>query len=588
MGAKIILNKKIIFLFLSLVITFVIVLNGIVAFRKITNKSKATESWTASLFIEPKTINFKTGVREKFNVYIDTANKQPLDGFFLKLKFDPQKIKVTEVIVNPPFEKIIAWANNDNNKGGYFYLSGLLPPNITSPLTAGFFAIGSFYAEGVSRTDKSSIDFDTVDSRFQITNNGYLYNISSKIGTEFCVDSTSSNCPAFVCSKPEPPVIKYPLNNKKTTESKLEVYFEALKQGCFPKQYQASLYEGENLICRTNWMNLDSSGIKLIKPSEFKSKDSDFSQNCQELKLGSKYKVEIKLKYPSQELGQSQVSDAAQTNFTYVNDSVNTYAYYQDNNKFISTFGSTDVKIPDNYPVLSRKNWAPSLLEKYMRMGDGNFLGGDSVGVAIQFCHYSTNWREGYKDFASCALYYYRKLREIALNFNNMKSISIDDMRISVETLERYGVNFSSLKEAAVGLNGKFGGTWYGEDNCPSYANEVNFIITYVGTTNTDHQARFEKTKNCFRHAKIIYGLYPVAFRCLYPSANNNKSDAEEIKNSCDYAKFAKKLLDSGEVAGIEIYDRTLDRTCEDIDRTIATLTSDILKTGDSSLCPSN
>lgn len=567
------LNTKSLMLFLLGIMMVLIILSGIITSRPKSIKSKADEpAGSVLLSINPAAINLKIGQREKFDLYIN-SNNQPVDGFTIKLKFDKEKLRVTLPIINPPFEGVINWVDRTNG----IYLGGVLPPGVASPLTSRSFAVASFYVEGLSQTDatEENISFEKDYKNFQVVSNGSSYIINTLINAKVCVDSTASSCPAFVCSQPEAPTIQYPLNNKKTTEPNLEVYFTAPHQGCFPKEYQASLYRGTEMVCRTNWKSITTSETRLINLSEFKSAASGFSQDCPELSLG-RYTVKVQLK------SGTNVSELAQSNFTYTNEQFNSD---HPGNRFIGTFGSTDVVIPSGYSQVNRRCIGPpAFRDKYMKTGNDDFFFGDSVCVSWGYCNDKTYWPEKYQSFNDCVAYYYRKLREIAINSGRIKSINIDDVKfISVDPKR---MEYSEIVKAATGMtNAPFGVTYYGEDECPSFAKDVKFVYLYARTKN-DYLGKFQKFKDCFSNAKMIVGLYARSMKVYF---GGNESDQEEIINSCNYAKDAKSLLDSGIAAGIEIYDGSPSDSTKDsyyeLNKKIATLTSEILATGNSSYC---
>ena len=574
------LDTKSLIPFLLGIMMVLIILSGIITSRPKSIKSKADEqaAGSVSLSINPAAINLKIGQREKFDLYINSGN-QPVDGFTIKLKFDKEKLRVISQKVNPPFEPVIDWVDKTN---GFIYLGGVLPPRVDSPLTSRSFAVASFYVEGLSQTDATTENISYVENynNFQVVSNGSSYRINT-LGAKVCVDSTASSCPAFVCSKPEAPIIKYPLNDKKTTEPYLEVYFTAPNQGCFPKEYQASLYRGTEMVCRTDWKQITAPGTKLINLSEFKSTTSNSPQVCPELSFGE-YTVKVQLK------SETNMSELAQSNFTYTNEK---FDKDHPGDRFIGTYGSTDVVIPTGYPRVNRRCISPTVFrDEYMQKGKNDFFFGDSVCVSWSFCYDSMKWRdylpEKYQTFNGCVAYYYRKLREIAINFGQIKSMNIDDVvYISVDPLS---MDYYEIVEAATGDRyGSFGVTYYSEDisSCPSFAKDVKFVYLY-SRSKKNYSENFEKLKNCFSQAKMIVGLYARSMGVFF---NYDVNNDEEIINSCNYAKAAKRLLDSKAAVGIEIYDGSSSDPTKDsyyeLNQKIASLTSEILATGDSSYC---
>lgn len=563
-------------LFFYIFFLFILVLFLIIQHSKIKILPKKKAESTPIFYFKPEVQNLNIGQISSINLYLDSKN-QSINGFSIKFKTNKEILNIISINVIPPFERILT-IKEENNSDIYYWLSAYLPPQTAvSPLIYGPFKVATINFQALKKSDGVEFSFVRDNNQEELIGNEGKISFSDQ-QAKICVESTNYSCGiTSSCNSNQPkPIIKYPLNQKYYIDPRIEVsvFVPVIVNSCYPKEYQLKLFKNSQLICLTNWKTINNYGYIYVNQFDFKNTTGSA---CPELSDGN-YEIEAQIRE------NNSYSETTKINFTKTDMSFQKI-YPGDN--FFSIYAGTDVVIPSGYLQLRRKNLGPPVFtDYYIKDGEMSRFFGDNVGVSTNYCFDQKYYRVGYNNLSDCIFYYYRKLREIAINSNSIGSIGIDDLKIVMGWIGFD--NFSNLKKAAVGNNGFFGGTIYGDDACYDFYSGLDYVIFYIGSSNEDWVSRFQKVKGCAPKAqKIVYGYYPLAFRCLW--GHQNLSDNDEIRRACQYAKDVKKRLDSREVAGVEIYDRTLSRegfdNCEEVDRKIATLSSEIFKTGNSSLC---
>jgi len=569
------MKKVFIFLYLFVGVALIVALLAVIS-KPQNFQSRAENPNPAVLEISPSKINLGLGERAKIDILANTNGIQ-IDGFTVRIAYPKETIKIVNIEINSPYESILKWISPN----GEVVISGVLPPKTTANQSGGKFVLGSLTIEGLQKNNNTSISFNLEYSKFQLVGNGNQFNLLSGQTANICIYNQVQEClPENTCSLGKPTII-YPIKGKKTLDPQFEIAFK-ITGSCFPQEYKVVLKKssGEK-VCESNWKNdLKSDEVKRVYGSEI---------GCPLMTTGE-YRAELTTRY------QNQTSETDISSFTY------SYIYEGFSGiitkNFIGVYGTTDVVIPSTYNSFSRRGTGN--VSSYVTSGKP-IVSADSAFFAWRECYKDQNLSAlvppAYQSHRGCLGYSFRKLREMAINFGGIGSLSIDDTNDLIRYLRAYdnfNMTLGQLKTYVVsGIGGKMGISWYEEMDCPtdSTRNQIDWVFLYA-----HHKKNFkdslEKTKACFSGAQIIAGIYPRSMRGLFPNTPDqeikNLTDEREIAESCQQAKTAIEWLKKGEIIGIEIYDNSpLDQNFSfyDLDKKIAQLTSDIFATGDSPFC---
>jgi hypothetical protein len=240
-------NKFIIFTLVTIVFIIAAITAALIPRTKVY-KSKASVVGGITLSLSP-TKNLRVNQSQRISITADTGNKD-IDGFSIILLYDSTKLDVSDIQINAPFEQLENKIDVVSASQKKITIAGILPPGNVSPTVRDPFILGSFLVRGIVSTDTSNITFMTSNSRFQIAKGGNSLSVISADPLRMCVQSTAASCPAMVCDRPDPAIIKYPLAAPKiTTDPNLLVYFTVPDDGCSQKEYNVQVFDGITEIC---------------------------------------------------------------------------------------------------------------------------------------------------------------------------------------------------------------------------------------------------------------------------------------------------------------------------------------------------
>lgn len=555
------MKKPLTIIYILVAIALVLV-TSVAVLKPTSFRPQAGNAGSLTLAMSPNKLNLRLNETAKVEILVDSGGKE-IEGFFVRLAYDSTKFKVSNGKVNPAYEEVMNWATSP----GHIGFSGILPPSPATGISSGVLA--SFEIQGLAQTDGSSVTFAITNSRFQLSNGSDQFTVTSAPMATFCVEGTAASCPALACAAGKPTII-YPIRGKKTLDSKFEIAIKSTL-GCFPQEYQITLRNSAGTqLCASSWLtglkkydpnNKEDNGIKHHYASEF---------GCPDMTLGD-YQAEVVTRY------QGRISEPDSASFTYANDS---FGGSMPAN-FIGAFGNTDVTIPSGYAGFSR--WGYGRTDTYVTSGVPTGSG-NSYFFTWRNC-FAANWVPPvYRDFKECLGYNYRKMREMAINFGGIGTLSIDDVKFLLDYSWLH-VNLNDLRQIAAGPNGKLGITWYGEDGCPGNASQVSWVFVYT-KDKANFGTHLQTAKNCFTNAKIVAGIYPRSMDGMVGYGDFGFSDEEEISQTCYQTTIALQWLTKGDVIGIEIYDNAPTKPgFEELDKTCAQIATEILAGGDPEEC---